>query len=142
MFRNRIFFTVSRFCIASCMLYFLCQSKANIMAVTTPRGRHQMVPPPLTRRLIINHQAVECTGSFLSKQCRSFIRIQLTFSKHKYFEENCTREKRNEITTKAEFFSCVRLISKDSEEAYFIVDNLKVFINGKIFNKGKPYFIY
>lgn len=51
-------------------------------------------------------------------------------------------EKRNEITTKAEFFSSVRLISKDSEEAYFIVDNLKVFINGKIFNKRKPYFIY
>lgn len=138
MFRDKIFFTAPRFCIASCMLYFLCQSKANIMAVTTPRGRHQMVPPTLTLCLIINHQAVECTGSFMSKQCWSFIRIQLTFSKHKYFKENCTRGKRGKISTMAEFFSCagwfleilrkhtllLKILKFSSTEKYLIGANL------------------
>lgn len=41
----------------------------------------------------------------------------------------------------AEFFFMCRLISRDSEEAYFVAENFKVFINRKIFNRGKSYLL-
>lgn len=71
--------------IGSCTLYFPCQSNANIMAVPSKRQTPNGATHSLTLCLVINHKAVECTGPFMSKQCLSFIRIQLTFSKHKYF---------------------------------------------------------
>lgn len=40
-------------------------------------------------------------------------------------------EKRNETAIEAEIFFKCQVYSKDPEEAYFTVDNLKVFINEK-----------
>lgn len=34
-----------------------------------------------------------------------------------------------------------RLISRDSEQAYFVAENFKVFMNRKIFNRDKSYLL-